>query len=244
RFALDGGLITRKLDRIATQPSHDPLIEVQDLRRSFDSGLVQALRGVSFTVGRGEFVSLMGPSGSGKTTLLNVLGALDNDFDGSVRIGGSELRALECPERFRARTIGFIFQSFHLLPALTAIENVQIPMFERDWSAKERRGRAAALLESVGLRDRMSHLPSELSGGERQRVAIARSLANEPKLLLADEPTGNLDSGTAETILTLLRSVHDERQTTLIVVTHDCDVAAASGRIIRLRDGQVIADSA
>jgi putative ABC transport system ATP-binding protein len=222
--------------------SNEPLITVKRLHRSFDQGVVQALRGVDFSIERGEFVSLMGPSGSGKTTLLNILGALDGDFEGSVTIDSVELSALPEPERFRSRTIGFIFQSFHLLPALTAIENVQIPMFERrSWQPKQRRDRAAELLASVGLHERLTHLPANLSGGERQRVAIARSLANEPKVLLADEPTGNLDSASAEMILNLLRSIHQERNMTVIVVTHDPDVAAATTRTLRLRDGQLVA---
>jgi len=215
------------------------LIEVRDLRRSFAHDAVQALRGVSFTIDNGEFVSIRGPSGSGKTTLLNILGALDCDFDGTVVIDGVELRNLPSPERFRSGTIGFVFQSFHLLAALTALENVQMPMFERNWRAAERRERAAALLKAVGLGHRMDHLPAKLSGGERQRVAIARSLANEPKLLLADEPTGNLDSVNAHKILELLRQIHLERRMTMVVVTHDPDVAAATGRTLRLFDGQL-----
>ena len=220
--------------------STNALIEVRDLRRSFDQDAVQALRGVSFTVEQGEFVSVMGPSGSGKTTLLNILGALDTRFEGAVTIDSVELRHLPDPERFRSRTIGFVFQSFHLLPALTALENVQMPMFERKWRASERRTRAAALLESVGLGHRMGHRPAKLSGGERQRVAIARSLANEPKLLLADEPTGNLDSSSALKILDVLGAIHQQRNMTMIVVTHDCDVAAATNRTLRLRDGQLV----
>jgi ABC-type lipoprotein export system ATPase subunit len=216
------------------------LIEVRDLRRSFDEDAVQALRGVSFTIEQGEFVSVMGPSGSGKTTLLNILGALDTRFEGAVTIDSVELRHLPDPERFRSRTIGFVFQSFHLLPALTALENVQMPMFERKWRASERRARAATLLESVGLEHRMDHRPAKLSGGERQRVAIARSLANEPKLLLADEPTGNLDSSSALKILEVLGAIHQQRNMTMIVVTHDCDVAAATNRTLRLRDGQLV----
>jgi putative ABC transport system ATP-binding protein len=220
--------------------SKSALIEVRDLRRSFDEDAVQALRGVSFTIEQGEFVSVMGPSGSGKTTLLNILGALDTRFEGAVTIDSVELRHLPDPERFRSRTIGFVFQSFHLLPALTALENVQMPMFERKWRASERRARAATLLESVGLKHRMDHRPAKLSGGERQRVAIARSLANEPKLLLADEPTGNLDSSSALKILEVLGAIHQQRNMTLIVVTHDCDVAAATNRTLRLRDGQLV----
>jgi ABC-type lipoprotein export system ATPase subunit len=216
------------------------LIEVRDLRRSFAQDAVEALRGLSFTIDDGEFVSIRGPSGSGKTTLLNILGALDCDFDGTVVINEVELRNLPSPERFRSRTIGFVFQSFHLLAALTALENVQMPMFERSWRAAERRERAAALLKAVGLGHRMDHLPAKLSGGERQRVAIARSLANEPKLLLADEPTGNLDSVNAHKILELLQQIHRERQMTMIVVTHDPEVAAATGRSLRLRDGQLV----
>lgn len=216
------------------------LIEVRDLRRSFAQDAVQALRGLSFTIADGEFVSIRGPSGSGKTTLLNILGALDCDFDGTVIINDVELRKLPSPERFRSRTIGFVFQSFHLLAALTALENVQMPMFERNWRAAERRERAAALLKAVGLGHRLNHLPSKLSGGERQRVAIARSLANEPKLLLADEPTGNLDSVNAHKILELLRQIHQERRMTMVVVTHDPDVAAATARTLRLRDGQLM----
>lgn len=216
------------------------LIEVRDLRRSFAQDAVEALRGLSFNIDNGEFVSIRGPSGSGKTTLLNILGALDCDFDGTVIIDDVELRKLPSPERFRSRTIGFVFQSFHLLAALTALENVQMPMFERNWGAAERRERAASLLKAVGLGHRMDHLPAKLSGGERQRVAIARSLANEPKLLLADEPTGNLDSVNAHKILELLRQIHEERRMTMVVVTHDPDVAAATGRTLRLRDGQLM----
>jgi ABC-type lipoprotein export system ATPase subunit len=220
--------------------SQRPLIEVRDLRRSFDQDAVQALRGVSFTINRGEFVSVRGPSGSGKTTLLNVLGALDCDFDGTVTIDDVELRQMSEPERFRAGTIGFVFQSFHLLDALTAIENVQMPMFETSWRRPERKARAAELLKMVGLENRMDHLPSALSGGERQRVAIARSLANEPKLLLADEPTGNLDTANSRKILDVLEHIHHERQMTLIVVTHDPEVAEAANRSLRLRDGQLV----
>lgn len=222
--------------------SERALIEVRNLRRSFDEDAVQALRGVSFTIGQGEFVAVRGPSGSGKTTLLNVLGALDTDFEGNVVIDSVELRHLPSAERFRSRTIGFVFQSFHLLAALTALENVQMPMFERKWRASERRARAAALLTSVGLEHRMDHLPAKLSGGERQRVAIARSLANEPKLLLADEPTGNLDSESARKILDVLCAIHEQRKMTMVVVTHDPEVAAATGRTLRLRDGQLTGD--
>jgi putative ABC transport system ATP-binding protein len=219
----------------------DPLlIEARDLRRSYDHGAVHALRGVDFSVARGEFVSIMGPSGSGKTTLLHILGALDTEFAGDITIDGVNLRHVEDPELFRARVIGFVFQSFHLLPTLTALENVQIPMFEMPWPAGERRKRAAALLTSLGLAERMDHVPSQLSGGERQRVAIARSLANEPKLLLADEPTGNLDSTSAGKILEVLHTIHERDKMTIIIVTHDPNVAAHAQRTLQMFDGHIV----
>ena len=219
------------------------LIEARDLRRAYDNGAVQALRGVNFTIARGEFVSIMGPSGSGKSTLLNILGALETEFDGDITIDGVNLHQLAEPERFRARVIGFVFQSFHLLPTLTALENVQVPMFEMPWSASERRQRAANLLDSVGLRPRMSHLPSKLSGGERQRVAIARSLANKPRLLLADEPTGNLDSTSADKILDVLQVIHQRDNMTIIMVTHEPNVAEHAHRILQMLDGRIVNDS-
>ncbi len=220
-----------------------PLIEARDLRRAYDNGAVQALRGVNFTIERGEFVSIMGPSGSGKSTLLNILGVLETEFDGDIAIDGVNLHQLPEPERFRARFIGFVFQSFHLLPTLTAVENVQVPMFEMPWSASERRKRAAALLDSVGLAARMNHLPSRLSGGERQRVAIARSLANEPCLLLADEPTGNLDSISAGKILEVLRVIHQQNNMTIIMVTHELNVAGHAQRILQVLDGRIVNDA-
>jgi putative ABC transport system ATP-binding protein len=215
------------------------LIEAHDLRRSYDAGAVQALRGVDLLIRRGEFVSIMGPSGSGKSTLLNVLGALDNGIEGTITIDGADLRHLPDPERFRAHTLGFVFQSFHLLPSLTARENVQIPMFEKPWTPAQRRRRATELLEMLGLGARLDHLPSKLSGGERQRVAIARSLANEPKLLLADEPTGNLDSASARKILEVLHSIHDRGDMSIVVVTHDPHVAAHAGRTLHMLDGRL-----
>jgi ABC-type lipoprotein export system ATPase subunit len=215
------------------------LIEARDVRRTYDGGTVQALRGVDLTIRRGEFVSIMGPSGSGKSTLLNVLGALDPDVEGTISIDGADLRHLPDPERFRARVIGFVFQSFHLLPTLTALENVQIPMFEMPWPAAKRRKRAEELLETLGLGERLHHLPAKLSGGERQRVAIARSLANEPPLLLADEPTGNLDSGSARKILEVLLAIHARGDRTIIVVTHDPAVAAQAQRTLHMLDGRI-----
>jgi len=220
------------------------LLEICAVRRSFDGGQVEALRGVSFSVRAGEFIAIAGPSGCGKSTLLQLLGALDHPDAGEVRFRGQPLRSLRDAGAFRARHIGFIFQSFHLLPTLTALENVQMPMFEMPWPAAERRRRAAALLQDVGMEHRLHHLPQKLSGGERQRVAVARSLANEPDVLLADEPTGNLDSANSARIMELLTGLHTQRGMTLIVVTHDADIAACAARTIRMRDGLIASDSA
>jgi putative ABC transport system ATP-binding protein len=225
-----------------TTASKTALIEARELRRTFDEGRVEALRGVSFVINEGEFVAIQGPSGSGKSTLLQMLGALDSPTDGEMLFRGKSLDLRGDMTAFRARTVGFIFQSFHLLPTLTAIENVQIPMFETAWSPQERRQRATSLLEAVGLGDRLDHLPPKLSGGERQRVAIARSLANEPSLLLADEPTGNLDSVNADKILELLEKIHQERGMTLIVVTHDAVVSSHAQRVLQMKDGKIVSD--
>jgi predicted ABC-type transport system involved in lysophospholipase L1 biosynthesis ATPase subunit len=220
----------------------DVLIEARDLRRSFDGGRVQALRGINLAIHEGESIAIAGPSGCGKSTLLQMLGALDEPTEGDVLFHGQSLREIGDPSRFRARTLGFVFQSFHLLPTLSALENVQMPMVEMPWSPRKRRTRAIELLRAVGLGERLSHLPRKLSGGERQRVAIARSLANEPKLLLADEPTGNLDSTNAAQIIDLLLQIHREQQMTLVIVTHDLAIAARTQRLIRILDGQVVVD--
>jgi putative ABC transport system ATP-binding protein len=218
------------------------LIEVRGVERVFDGGAVAALRGVTLVVAEGEFVSVMGPSGSGKSTLLHLMGALDAPSAGEIWFRGQPLPTTRGVAAFRARRIGFVFQAFHLLPTLTAIENVQVPMLEMPWARRERRRRAAELLESVGLGHRLHHLPSTLSGGERQRVAIARSLANGPTVLLADEPTGNLDSDSARAIIDLLATIHRERGMTIVVVTHDPVVAAAAQRTVQMRDGRVVED--
>jgi len=165
---------------------------------------------------------------------------LDPEVEGVITIDGADLRHLPDPERFRARVLGFVFQSFHLLPTLTALENVQIPMFEMPWPAAQRRARAAGLLETLGLGARLNHLPAKLSGGERQRVAIARSLANEPQVLLADEPTGNLDSVSAQKIMEVLHAIHARGDRTIIVVTHDPQVAAEAQRTLHMRDGRIV----
>ena len=219
-----------------------PLIEVVDVHREFDAGHVLALRGVSFNINQGEFVAIIGSSGSGKSTLLSLLGTLDEADKGEILFRGESITKLKDPAAFRAKNIGFIFQSFHLLPTLTSLENVQVPMFEMGWGIRERQRRARELLDAVGMGHRLDHLPSKLSGGERQRVAIARSLANNPPILLADEPTGNLDSKNSAQIMELLESLHADKGMTLILVTHDLNVAHAADRIITMSDGQVASD--
>jgi putative ABC transport system ATP-binding protein len=218
------------------------VFEASGLKKEFDDGQVQALRGVDFRIMEGEFVAVIGPSGCGKTTLLQMLGALDGPSSGTLFYRGKSLAALPDPSNYRAREIGFVFQAFHLLPTLTALENVQIPMFETDRSLAARRDAARALLAAVGLEKRENHFPAKLSGGERQRVAIARSLANGPSVLLADEPTGNLDSENARHILELLSRVQRERKMTLILVTHDMSVARRASRAIQMKDGRIIFD--
>jgi len=227
----------------AEDGGREPLLEARAVCRSFDKGRIHALRGVDLIIARGEFVAIIGPSGSGKSTLLNLMGGLDHPTSGEILFENRPLHALQDLSSFRSRTIGFIFQSYHLLPTLTALENVQIPMFEMGWRGARRRERAEELLERVGLADRLHQLPSQLSGGERQRVAIARSLANEPSLLLADEPTGNLDSMNARATLELLQDLQKERGATLVVVTHDPEIAAHVSRRIRLFDGRVLEDT-
>jgi len=224
--------------------SASTIFEASGLTKEFDDGRVAALQGVDFKISAGEFVALVGPSGSGKTTLLNMLGLLDSPSSGSLKYRGDEMLGLPDPAHYRAREIGFIFQSFHLLGTFTVTENVQIPMFGQGLSAKARAARAAELLDSVGLSHRLSHFPVKLSGGERQRAAIARSLANRPGVLLADEPTGNLDSQNAAQVMELLSQLQREHQTTLVLVTHDREVAAHASRLLTMRDGRIISDSA
>jgi putative ABC transport system ATP-binding protein len=213
-------------------------IVVDDVRKSFEDGRVQALRGVSFTVEPGELVALVGASGSGKSTLLNVIGALDTFDSGSVTVGGRRLDELARPSEYRATLVGFVFQAHNLLPTLTAAENVQVAMIGLR-PRVERAARSRELLCEVGLEHRADALPGVLSGGERQRVAIARALANEPQLLLADEPTGSLDSTTGASVLELLDHLRAVRGTTILLVTNDDGVAGHADRILRLRDGVI-----
>jgi putative ABC transport system ATP-binding protein len=217
------------------------LVRVVGLARRYKmgAGSVDALRGVDLAVERGEFVALVGPSGSGKSTILNLIGGLDQPSAGEIWVDGVELSASD--ERtltaHRRRRVGFVFQSFHLLPRLTAEENVAIPLMFSGVPEGERREQARELLARVGLTARLDHRPAQLSGGEQQRVAIARALVGQPALLLADEPTGNLDTGTGGEIMALLRTLNRAHGLTVLVVTHDPEVAAFAGRILRLRDG-------
>ncbi len=219
-----------------------PLITVENVSRRYVDGNVLAITDLSLTIERSEYIAIVGPSGSGKSTLLNLLGALDQPTSGRVLFKGADISTGNTLDELRSRYIGYVFQSFYLLPTLTAIENVQMPMFGISRTAKERMLRAAALLETVGLSHRANHLPSQLSGGERQRIAIARALANEPEVLLADEPTGNLDSETGEGILQLFESLHRDHQMTLVVITHSHDVAARADRVVEIRDGRIWRD--
>ncbi len=221
----------------------NPLIRTQSLARRYQVGNqeVAALGGVDFEVGRGEFVALVGPSGSGKSTLLNLLGGLDRPTGGTLWVDDLELsRAGEADlVRYRRERVGFIFQSFNLLPMRSAVENVEMPLVLAQMKPKTRRETALGLLESVGLKARAHHKPSELSGGEMQRVAVARALSNQPMLLLADEPTGNLDSQTGQGILDLLREAVAARGVTLLLVTHDARVASYADRIVHMLDGRI-----
>lgn len=212
------------------------------LKKHFDNGKVVALRGLDLEIRQGEFVAIIGQSGCGKTTLLQMLGSLDVPSEGTLNYRGQSLPDLADHAAYRSHEIGIIFQSFHLLPTFTVLENVQIPMFEGKASRAERKQRASELLESVGLGHRLGHFPSELSGGERQRVAIARSLVNRPSVLLADEPTGNLDSVSAVQIIDLLLELHHRLGVTLVLVTHDPSVAERASRVIQMKDGVVISD--
>jgi len=226
-----------------TDPNGD-LLFADRLYKTYPDGDVHAINGVSLRLREGEYVAITGPSGCGKSTLLNVLGALDRPDKGEVYFRGEALSRRRDLDHFRARQIGFVFQSFFLLPALTARENVQIPMFEGEsMPARERAKKADALLELVGMSKRADHRPNKLSVGERQRVALARALANNPSLLLADEPTGNLDSENADKVLDLLTSLQKTHRLALLVVTHSDEVAERADRVVRMKDGKVVADS-
>jgi putative ABC transport system ATP-binding protein len=213
-------------------------VDVRHVRKSFEGGRIRALEDVSLQLDAGELVALTGPSGCGKSTLLNLIGALDRPDAGEIWVGGEDVTRLADPSHYRAKTVGFIFQAHNLITTLTALENVQVPMLGQRRRA-ERERRARELLDEVGLTERAGSYPPTLSGGERQRVAIARALANEPQLLLADEPTGALDSETGGQILELLHRVRDEHGMTILLVTNDGGVAGQAERVLRIRDGML-----
>ncbi len=221
----------------------DAIIEVTDLTKTYDTGavVVQALRGVSLVVQRGEMVAIMGPSGCGKTTLLNCLSGIDDPTSGTVTIEGTELATLDDNTKtsYRAKRMGFIFQFYNLLPVLSAVENVELPLLVSDTSPAESRERALASLESVGVAEVAAQRPAELSGGQRQRVTIARALVNDPAIVWADEPTGDLDSATANDVMELMQRLNREQQQTFVIVSHDRSVAERCHRIIHMRDGLI-----
>ncbi|MCS7274233.1 MAG: ABC transporter ATP-binding protein [Candidatus Bipolaricaulota bacterium] len=219
------------------------MIQLKNVQKVYPMGEVSvpALRGIDLTIQPGEFVAIMGPSGSGKSTLMHVLGCLDLPSGGVVQLDGHDVTKLDedTLAQIRGKKIGFVFQTFNLIPTLTALENVELPLFFQGVPRHERRARAAELLSKVGLGGRLHHKPAQLSGGERQRVAIARALANDPEIILADEPTGNLDSESGEAILELLAQLHREGKT-IILVTHNPEAAAYAQRILRIKDGRLV----
>jgi putative ABC transport system ATP-binding protein len=222
------------------------VIRVRGLTREYDMGgeIVRALKGVDLEIRPNEYVAIMGPSGSGKSTLMNVIGCLDTPTSGEYWLGGTEVSRMSDDQlaQVRNRSIGFVFQTFNLLPRASALHNVELPLIYAGIGSGERKRRASHALERVGLQDRMHHRPNELSGGQRQRVAIARALVNQPNLLLADEPTGNLDSATSEEIMAVFAELHRQGQT-VVVVTHEQDIAAHAQRVVVLRDGVVHSDT-
>jgi len=226
-------------------PLPDVIILTHKLTREYDMGseMVRALRGVSLQIRRNEYVAVMGPSGSGKSTLMNLIGCLDTPSGGEYWLNGHKVSDLndDALARIRNKEIGFVFQTFNLLPRATALHNVELPLIYAGVAARARRAQAERALTSVGLADRMHHKPNELSGGQRQRVAIARALVNEPSILLADEPTGNLDSATSAEIMQVFADLHGQGQT-VVMVTHEADIAAHAARVVTLRDGLVSAD--
>jgi putative ABC transport system ATP-binding protein len=244
------GALSDTAERMAMLPGdvpRDAVIVTRNLQRDYDMGgeVVHALAGVDVTIRRNEFVAVMGPSGSGKSTLMNLIGCLDSPTGGEYWLNGHRVSELDDDHlaRIRNKEIGFVFQTFNLLPRATALHNVELPLVYAGLGTKERRAQATESLRRVGLSDRMHHRPNELSGGQRQRVAIARALVNRPSILLADEPTGNLDSATSEEIMGLFDALHREGQT-IVLVTHETDIAAHARRQVHLLDGRVARDFA
>ena len=230
-------------DAAATPAGNDAIIEAFGVVKTYDTGEIQvrALRGVSLAVPRGDMVAIMGPSGCGKTTLLNCLSGLDTIDEGEVRIEGTNIATLgdRAKTVYRARRMGFVFQTYNLLPVLSAAENVELPLVVSGVGAHEARDRAMAALERVGLREWATHWPAQMSGGQRQRVTIARALVNNPAIVWADEPTGNLDSETADEVMVLMEQLNREQGQTFVIVTHDDGIGARCNRIIRMRDGEI-----
>lgn len=223
-----------------------PLIKITDIKRDFVLGseVINVLKGINLEINKGEYVALMGPSGSGKSTLMNLLGCLDTPTSGTYILNGNDISQMHDNDlaEIRNKEIGFVFQTFNLLPRTSALDNVALPLIYAGFSKSERKTKAIKVLEQVNLADRMTHQPNQLSGGQRQRVAIARALVNNPSIILADEPTGNLDSKTSEEIMKLLLEIHNKGNT-IIVVTHEEEIAAHAHRIIRMRDGMIESDT-
>ena len=222
--------------------NNNSFINIKNLIKSYDDGKIKALNGIDLEINKGDFISIIGPSGSGKSTLLNMLGALDIPNSGTIKIDGVEITKNKDLSQFRSKKIGFVFQLHNLIPNLTVFENVQIPLIGTGVSEDEIEKRAKNLLESVGLGDKLEQMPTKLSGGQRQRVAIARALVNNPSIILADEPTGSLDSKTGDIILNVLEKIHEENNVTLIIVTHEQYVANMADRTIKIRDGKITED--
>jgi ABC-type lipoprotein export system ATPase subunit len=230
-----------------TELRANPIYELRGVARRFGQGATEvvAVRDVDLTIGEGEFVALVGPSGSGKTTLLQLLGGLDRATDGAVLFEGRDLATVgdSALSALRLRTFGFVFQQFNLIPTLTAAQNVEVALAPAGLRSTDRKARVASLLDAVGLAGRAEHLPSKLSGGEQQRVAIARALANEPRVVLADEPTGNLDTTTGAEIIQLLTALSSERRQTVVLVTHNPEIARRAERVLRMQDGRLLGDT-
>ena len=231
-----------------TTPVKRPVILMRDIVKTYYIGQpneLEILHGIDLTVQTGEFLSIVGESGSGKSTLMNVIGALDRPTSGTYELDGEEVDSLDDAtlSRIRNKKIGFVFQSFNLIPRVSALENVEVPLLYAGVPSKERRARAMDLLTLVGMEDRADHQPNELSGGQNQRVAIARAMANDPAILLADEPTGALDSETSHLVMDLFHQLHEERGKTIVLITHSNELAAETERIVKLSDGRIVADS-
>ena len=219
--------------------NEDNIIEIHHLKKNYDKGHIKALNGIDLEIKKGEFISIMGPSGSGKSTLLNMIGALDHAEEGTIKVAGIDLMKTRDLSEFRSQEIGFVFQMHNLIPNLSVLENVEIPMYEGKLGSKKMRKRAMELLKAVELEDKAESNPTKLSGGERQRVAIARALVNHPSIILADEPTGALDSKTGDVILRLLKNLHTKEHVTLVMVTHEPYVAKMADRILNVLDGKI-----